>query len=446
MNLVELTKAQIRKAYIDPETRPEVVASLIEYAKITAAGKNIPQHIYDFLHDLNWDELLRGTGYSRCQSTGQLAKTSEMKGVYSHYRNFVNEQLTYMCPDVYEKTKRNGSIFTDAILGVEFYERSFTIVDHNFETSKISSSHAEHLLERNELFATQAARRTKIYTPFPTNFYGYGHAPKDWAIPEGDTIGIEIEMLFPSLENKIRFSSWVGQNFPGWVCEYDGSLEDHGNAGDCGLELISPPLLFDTLTSQSKVICEKALELGGKGFPAGVYYGMHVSVQIPKSRNPSRTVVGSRYIAFWNLPALRPFWQLVARRKGPSFETYSPFKNVRVEDCLQSERGDGDRHAHRRAVFVRNNSVLETRVFRSSLSPIQVHANIEICTLVMKYCASAQFSLTDIRPFYNFLHANMSSELRRCLYRKKNTPIKVLNDLMSELEIGNADDEELLNK
>lgn len=440
MNISKLDSLELSSLSkkIEGDEKAAFLAALEPYLIANGKGRSIPDGIYSFINTEVGDTFLNQNGYGRCFATGSYSRKDKMQPVFRSYGHFKKDVPQYMLSDYFEKSKRNGDIVFDEILKVNFYDRAQEVIKEDFSIVTCASSHVSYLADNGEMFLSQVARRKKVYSTFKTNFYGYGRAPKDWPVPEGDTLGIEIEMLFESLPKKLEFSSWVGNNFPGWVCEYDGSLEDYGNAGDCGLELISPPLVYEDMQNQASQICRKAVELGGKGFQAGIFYGMHVTIQVPRAgrSGPSRQTMASRYIAFMNLPVLRPFWQLVARRKGESFSTYSPFKDVSIETCLTSERGERDNHPHRRAVFVRNPTLLETRIFRSNLSEIQVRANIEICKIVMDYCKSSDFSMENIKHFWDYLHANMSKDLRACLYRKKNTPIKVLNEIVmnSELE------------
>jgi hypothetical protein len=383
-------------------------------------------------------EYLKAMGLISCLFSGLPITKEESVEVFPSYSHFINKKPSFVSKKHIETYSQSEGCVFDEILKEYFSDRKATMYDADFNEITVAQSHVTYKADHGQCYISQVARRKKVYSVVPTNFYSYGHAPKDWPVPEGDTFGIEIEMLLPSVQNKLKFSSWVGQTFPGWVCEYDGSLEDHGNADDCGLELISPPLLFEDICEKATIICEKAVELGGKGFQAGIFYGMHVTVQVPKGlgrTSPSRTLIGSRYIAFFNLPKLRPFWQLVARRKGDSFLTYCPFKDISLDNCLSTERGQNDRHPHRRAVFVRNPTLLETRVFRSNLSAIQVRSNIEICKLVMEFCQSKEFDMDNLSVFYNYLHKHMSKDLKACLYRKKNTPIRLLNEIVMESEI-----------
>jgi len=413
------------------------------FVMLKRAGRGIPDGLYETFKSESGSKFLNKIGFYQCQAT---AFWYELKEGDLYYFD-VNEMFSGKEKRAFLSRGARANITYDEILKEKFLEKSVAVLDTDFTTKTVASSHARFKIDQGEWFSSQVARRNNICSTFKTNFYGYGRGPRDWAIPEGDTIGVEIEMLFPSLERKIQFSSWVGQNFTGWICEYDGSLEDHGEAGERGLELISPPLLIENMQDQVTKICEKAIELGGMGFQAGVFYGMHVTQSIPKSvRNgPTKSMIASRYIALLNEPALRPFWQLVARRKGESFSMYSPFKDIDIETCLITERGENERYAHRRSVFVRNNNLLETRIFRSNLSPIQVRSNIEICSIAMQFCKSPEFSLTNLRFFYDFLQKNMSKDLRACLYRKKNTPIRVLNEVVINSEISAEPDLVSLN-
>lgn len=447
MDPTTATRQEIAKFFqnASEKDRKEMVKAFVKFYQTTRNGRHIPEGVFDFFQHTDIADFFQKNGVHLCALSSEFLTENQCTKLYTSYSEFNSGRHRYIKTDLIEKYVRDGRVCRDEILNVYFAERAFDLYGDDFKQKKIASSHASYLSDNGKLFLTQAARRTKVYTTFPTNFYSYGHAPKNWEIPEGDTFGVEIEMLFDSLEHKLEFSTWVGKKFPGWVCEYDGSLEDNGGAGNCGLELISPPLLRDDISSKVSAICEKAIELGGKGFQAGVYYGMHVTAQVPKSvrGGPSRQLMASRYIAMFNVPALREFWQLVARRKGESFETYSPFKDIDLETCLNSEKGDGGNHAHRRAVFVRNNTLLETRIFRSNLAANQVRANIEICDLVMKFCGRPDFSLTNFKPFWDFLHANMSKDLRACLYRKKFAPIKALNSVVIDSEINEEPDAEL---
>lgn len=446
MDITKLNRLQIstlanRQLEISDDEFKNLVNSLLEYYKLAERGDVIPQGVYDFIMSKEFPAFMKKNQKDKviCQYSGGFYQKDDPKlvKIYKSYEDFKAGNNCFIYVDFISAT------IEDEILGVRFLDRSMEIFDDNFETKKIANSHGVHLINNGTLFESQVARRKRIYSTKRTNFFGHGNSPKDWAIPDGDTIGIEIEMLFESLQKKLQFSSWLGENFAGWHCEYDGSLEDHGNAGDCGLELISPPLLFEDICSQATIICEKAVELGGKGFfPGGIFYGMHVTNQVPKARGKiTRALIASRYIVLMNDSRLRPFWQLVARRKGESFSTYCPFKDVNLETCLRTEVGDGGRDAHRRAVFVRNPSLLETRIFRSNLAPISVRANIEICYLTMQFCKSDEFSLDNLRNFYDYIHNNMSKDLKACLYRKKNSPIRALNEIVTESEIENASKE-----
>lgn len=382
-----------------------------------------PNNIDSFIRK-NVDLFFQHNGWYRCAYSGRFFPLDKLTVVFKSYRDFLRGAKSFVSTEAVNLI----DLCFDAVEKCYFFDSSSFVFNENFESVRIAASHLSYKKETGQAYRSQISRNTHIYTLFPTNFYGNKKSPKDWQIPDGETVGIEIEMLFPSVEQKIRFSSWLGKNYEKWYCEYDGSLQDYGNAGENGLELISPPLLISDMLEKIGPICQKAIEFGGMGFPAGIFYGMHVTNKVPKStRNANRDTIAARYICTINSPILRSFWQLVARRKGESFLTYCPFQNVNEDSCLITEQGRGmGNEAHRRAVFVRRKDLLETRIFRSNLNPRQVRANIEICHLTMLYCKSNDYNLEDPNYFYNFLEKNMSEDLRKILYRPKNTPMTEL--------------------
>lgn len=385
--------------------------------------------------------LFKDRGYCQCRVTGVFLPEGSFITCYESYAAFLKKKPSF----VSKKAQNHVFIGRDEILGVDFLERTSPILTKDFEFKNIAASHLGSLKQEGNIYVAQISRENKVYSCFNTNFYSNKKSPKDWTIPEGNTLGIEIEMLFPDVISKLRFSTYLQENHAGWHCEYDGSLQDHGNAGDCGLELISPPLLFDDIVKVVKPICEKALEFGGKGHPAGIFYGMHVTNQVPKSvrGGPTRDEIASRYIYMVNMPELREFWQLVARRKGASCMKYCPFQDIDIKTCLRTEHAPEQGHAaHRRAVYVRSRSLLETRIFRSSLNYVQVRANMEICHLTMMYCRSNEFSLTNLNNYYRFLEANMSDDLNRIMYRKNSPAMSELIQAAMKSKMKSLPDED----
>jgi hypothetical protein len=382
----------------------------------------------------------RGIDCARCEESGYITPTNKLVPVYRSYQDYLSQKCIKVSPRIL-----GNMAMLDDELGVHFTERCVPVLYADFTTKHLAGSHANHKREMGQFYKSQISRNTWITSTFDTNFYGNKNAPKDWVVPDGDTVGIEIEMLFPDVISKLKFSTWLNKEHRGWHCEYDGSLQDHGNAGDNGLELISPPLLVDDMMRVIEPICLKAIELGGMGFPAGIFYGMHVTNRVPKMirGGATRDEIASRYICLLNAPELRPFWQVFARRKGESFLTYCPFKDVKMETCLVTETGPGmGRDAHRRAVFVRNKTLLETRIFRSNLNVRQVRANIEICYLTMLFCRGNQFSLTDLSKYVKFLEDNMSDDLKKILYRPKNTPMAELVKASLRYNVANQPQED----
>lgn len=432
MNLQQLTIDELQKLAISPDKKEkEAFWNQIEKEidGFEQTGKNNwTMSMSNFLTSDKNEKLFQDRGFARCAGTKLFVRPDKAVKCFTSFANYQAGKATI----IGQYAKRDGRLHIcyDEILREHFLDNPIEVISDEFKQVKIAQSHFSHKKNEGLYVSSQVSRDRKVYSTFPTNFYGNKKSPKDWVIPEGDTVGIEIEMLFPDVVSKLKFSSWLGKNYQGWHCEYDGSLQDHGNAGDNGLELISPPLLIEDMMKVVEPICNQAVQNGGVGFPAGIFYGMHVTNRVPKPIRGGATKeqIAARYICLVNSPALRSFWQLFARRKGESFMKYCPFKDVELNTCLMTEHAPEQGHqAHRRAVYVRNKTLLETRIFRSSLNTRQVRANIEICHLTMLFCRSNLFSLTDFGKFQKFLEENASDDLSKILYRRKNTPIVELN-------------------
>lgn len=384
-------------------------------------------HLLSFFKCPEGREILVKNGVEVCPFNKIIFKKEDGFKYFNSYGDFVRQNPYYV------SDKRGLDVVWDDLAKEFFRSAPANVYDQNFQYISVSETHLKYKKDHGEAWKARISRNKSVYTLFPPNFYGNKQSPKDWLIPQGNTIGIEIEMLFPSIVSKLMFSHWLFVNFPGWYCEYDGSLQDHGNAGDNGLELISPPLLFDELVQKAPIICEKAKSLGATGFHAGPFYGMHVTNLVFSKRNLRREVILSRYVYMVNNPALRTFWQLFSRRKGESVDMYAPFKNITLETAAL-QAGD-----HKQAVYIRNDRLVETRIFRANLNARQVIANIEICYLLMSYCVDNTFDAENPKNFLDFLERNASDDLKKVLYKKVNTPIAALIEAATKYQINNEE-------
>lgn len=263
------------------------------------------------------------------------------------------------------------------------------------------------------LYVAPVSRVLHIHTTF--NSYFKDHTPgngKAFNLPVGEAIGIEIEVKFtpktkvakiiPDYITKLYFSKWLHDNFPSWICERDGSLEEGHQAP--GLEMISPPMTVENLNKELEIILPKCVEMGGVGFKASsnnISYGIHITQNL-YGNNKLRD--GNRYIYLVNSINLRPFWQAAARRSGPKFDKYSGFQLLDGPNYAM----DTQSYDHYRSVYPRDNSAVETRIFRSNLDVSAVKCMIEVCVLGMNYCKNVKSNLDSPSDFKDFLKENGS--------------------------------------
>lgn len=276
-----------------------------------------------------------------------------------------------------------------------------------------------------KMFSSVTMRNRSINSVIDPGFREHSSgANKSFAKPTGEAFGIEIEMSFKmeedptnlsGLANKFQFSRWVLENYPDWICERDGSLEpaDKGNAGPCGLELVSPPLSYIDHLQHLPIILEKARSLGGKGFINGnEYYGIHITTNVygkPTSK------CADRLIYFVNNPKFRHFWINSARRNGPALSQYCPFQDGLVlGEALKNQYSYEN---HYRAMYPRGSSgnAVEWRIFRSTLATKGMCAILELVKLTQDYCFNASSDLDNPAEFLAFLKKKMSTTLQKWL-------------------------------
>lgn len=268
------------------------------------------------------------------------------------------------------------------------------------------------------VFSSPVARKVTVYHLFNSYFRNHeGAARKNYVKPKGEAFGIEIEMKFPTVFSKLRFSHYVGNNFPDWITERDGSLEDKGKAGLGGLELVSPPLSYNKLLTQLEPILKEARAQSGIGHEAGVFYGIHLNVNI-YGENTDRTA--RRLVCIINDPQLRIFWETLSRRRGSAaMQEYCQFKDVLPETCLKTESVD-----HYRAAYCRLdgngyfNNCVEVRIFRSNLKYASVKITVEIMKLTLDFCMGKN-DIKDYAAYRDYIYSNASSELKEFIYASK---------------------------
>lgn len=259
-------------------------------------------------------------------------------------------------------------------------------------------------------------RNTTVYTIFDHGFSDHvaGHN-KNFIKPDGDAVGIEIEMNFVPIDErpdwimKLLFSKWIKENYPAWSCERDGSIEGPRNNLTGGLELVSPPMHPDDIKRDLKPILAQAKQFGGVGFKAmnrDTVFGIHITHNLYGQFSKNN---GDRFVYLVNNPIFRDFWNGASQRSThPKFAQFCAFYDIpQVKDAMRSQKEN-----HYRATFPRGeNSAIETRIFRSNLNFHAVSAMIDLVILTSRYVMDNKNSVDDPVSYATFLKASRNEIL-----------------------------------
>lgn len=212
---------------------------------------------------------------------------------------------------------------------------------------------------------------------------------KKYKKPTGEVFGIELEMVFDAgkeldgIRNKLLFSKYIGENFPEWVTERDGSLEDNcENSGKvdlitCNLELVSPPLSFESLKNALKKIIPVARELGA--VCPDDYYGLHITANLATRK----TIVPERFIRIVN--ENRELWEEQSgRKKSKQIKKYAPFFHF---DDYGSVANIYDTGTHYFSTYPRNRSgtAIEVRIFKCEIDTDYLLEKISLVRKAVKF-------------------------------------------------------------
>lgn len=346
-------------------------------------------------------EFLKENGWTNCVFYGYLTPFNKIK-IYSSYQ---------------DKLNGGGGDYSDC------FENFFL-----FEGEKYLSACGKEVL--NELGGTQlipsgsrqiynykVARHENVFTTFQAGLHDHNGANRNWKIPAGQTFGIEIETKFPTLSSKLLFARDIYLNHNKWICERDGSLEDLGGAGNCGLEIISPPLNEKDLVLELRDICELANNYGAytPDGNKGIYYGVHITTGMADNT----LLQVAKFCSIINDIKLRPFWQRVARRDPNAvYNQAKGFYYCRFEDytAISHDYVDDLASNHYRATFVRGASRnVETRIFASTCDANILSNYIESLSLAKKFAVSNDFSLDSTEIWSMFVQQNASEEFKRSI-------------------------------
>jgi hypothetical protein len=281
--------------------------------------------------------------------------------------------------------------------------------DENWSIKNVHHKTGRSLYEQGHCFSSTVARNKIVYSKINPYFAEHSSgANKAFDIPKGEAFGIEIEMFFApnnaknteevmtAVGKKLQFSHWMNKNYPGWICERDGSLEDpgKGNAGLCGLELVSPPMTYLDLLNQLPEILKAARSYGAKGYiQDNEYFGIHVTSNM---YYPNYGEIADRIIYLVNNEDLRPFWRASAHRNGDAVNTYCPFQdNLKLGSALKYQI---QAENHYRSIYPRQGlggKAIEWRIFRSTVATDGVCAILELVKLTQDFCAETSLKLSS---------------------------------------------------
>jgi hypothetical protein len=235
--------------------------------------------------------------------------------------------------------------------------------------------YAQSKKEQGEWFYDKMNKHYTNYEfDYPAFSESYKGSPRFWKAPKTEECyGIELELLFPSFENKINFANGIKKYYKPWVCEKDGSL-DGGSPVGPSLELIGPPLgiyeLFDALDGIYKLIATHG------GLEPLKNYALHITTNIQNSTVPE--IHGARYMAIVNSVNHRHFWTKIAKRNNPYnretgkyYANWLDFNDNDISQLMCREtwnyRWAEKPIDHYYATFLRKGGKsIETRIFKSS--------------------------------------------------------------------------------
>jgi hypothetical protein len=269
--------------------------------------------------------------------------------------------------------------------------------------------------DAKKVYKNLVSRHNTVYTDFKTEFHNHAGAKRNWNPPIGQTFGIEIEMKFPTIISKLLFSRDVFNKYKGqWICERDGSLEDWGEAGECGLELISPPLLYLDLQEQATYLIKLAKNYGAELPDSDVkrFYGIHITAGTGKSPN-----IATGICALINHPKLRNFWSKLAGRDvnkvynkntGYYYCLFDDFSST-SSDAIYSQASAN----HYRATFIRNNHNVETRIFQTVFDTNTIALYIESIMLARNFAEKIKKPFDIYSEWCIFVEENGSSNFRK---------------------------------
>ena len=202
---------------------------------------------------------------------------------------------------------------------------------------------------------------------------GYHTQSRRWIIPDGITLGVELEVYVDDAEEAYsnRCSEIIG--------ERDGSLDD-----EHGVEFIGPPMNYDDYLKPRNpwAVTLEAINSAGVADEQDDGYGIHISV----GRAALSRETQARFILFIN--CCQDFSEFIAQRKQNRWAEYDKKDPFHVQNMLSQGGGSwGSKYA---ATHVEG-SRIEVRIFRSVTDPALFQKNIDYVMSAIEYADSSMF-------------------------------------------------------
>ena len=213
---------------------------------------------------------------------------------------------------------------------------------------------------------------------------GYHTQSRHWRIPDGITLGVELEVYVQDAEEAYanRNSEIIG--------ERDGSLDD-----EHGVEFIGAPLNYDDYfkpTNPWKRTLE-AINDAGVDDEQDDGYGMHISV----GRSALSDDAQARFILFIN--CCQDFSEFIAQRPQNRWAEYDK-KNP--DHVLRMSRSTGDSWGSKYAATHVDRHRIEVRIFRSVTDKSLFQKNIDYVMSAIDYAETHLF-VEDMMSVSNYL-------------------------------------------
>lgn len=327
-------------------------------------------------------------------------------------------------PKIHHWTRKSTAVF-DPIVNLHC---SNCICDTLYFIAKEGGSAEVHKLPSYHapLFSKfQVSRKGFIYSDKSLPLHEHSGAgtgsAKNFTKPEGESFGIEVETMFrsanptQSLKNKILFSLWLKDNYPEWIVERDGSLEDGLNKANlsdfvhCCAEIVSPPMKLDDLNPALSRIVAKLAEFKASSQRIGDFFAIHITSNI---YNPKcipkliRTVNDNRYRHFWLRASFRPQSDGFVGNYGKAYCKFDEISISASDYDICNMAMDG----HYRALYIRSGATAaELRIFQTRINTRYILDILELTSLLSKFCHSNEPDWLD------FVVNNASDSLKRYL-------------------------------